>query len=81
MSTILKKPCRREVNVVGKTKPFVITVYPEGIISVREKNARVEYEITIDNIIKLAESQEAKEQKEREEREAKEKESKSEEIQ
>jgi hypothetical protein len=78
MATILKKPCSRVINVVGKEKPFIVTIYPEGIISVREKSARTEYEITIDNIIKLAESQEAKEQKEREEREAKEKEIKSE---
>jgi ArsR family metal-binding transcriptional regulator len=78
MAVVLKKPCRRIVNVVGKEKPFIITIYPEGIISVREKSARDEYEITVDNIIKLAEIQEAKEQKEREEREAKEKESKSE---
>jgi hypothetical protein len=64
MVTSLKKPVSRVLVVPGKSKPIIVTIYPEqgGMIGIREKSGREECMITIDNILKLAQQIDAKEE-------------------
>jgi hypothetical protein len=60
MATILKKKLMREIPR-KRGRPFVVTLYPEGTINIREKNLHVGFEVSLESVYMLAAKKAAEE--------------------